>query len=63
MRSVLRNSCLQSLLSYSIIRSVVMTTRKTCIMHYKYYTVGILQFILEDSAYFMILVMAESMSQ
>ena len=34
-------------------------------MHYKYkyYTVGILQFILEDSAYFIILVMVEFMSQ
>ena len=63
MRSVLYNSFLQSLLSSSIIRSAIMTTRKPCIMHYKYYTVGILQFILEDSVYFMILVMVESMSQ
>ena len=40
-----------------------MTTRKPSIMHYKYYTVATLQFILEDSVYFMILVMVESMSQ
>ena len=68
-RSVLCNSCLQSLPSSSIIRSAIMTTcmmfygSKPCIMHYKYYIVGILHFILEDSAYFMILVMVESMSQ
>ena len=46
-----------------------MTTRmmfygsKPCIMHYKYYIVGILHFILEDGAYFMILEMVESTSQ